>query len=255
MRRIFVLGDLHGNSRGEMKFLNSRNFNKKSLTKEDVVVQLGDFGYYWYYPETHKYNSDYHWRKWFAAQPYTLLIVPGNHENYDLINNLPIEEKWGGKVFVEYTNKGPIYIAKRGEIYIINGKKCLVMGGAQSGDISMRKSYNDYLEKKCKLYEVSYWNQETLSKEDMENAKNNLLKHNFCIDYVFSHTAPNEVIDYNFTINYQKINEKTTFLLEELFDSISVKEWHFGHIHTNIDFEFKGCKFSSHYKTPPKEIV
>lgn len=255
MGKIFVCGDLHGNSCQEMKLLNSKHFKKdKKLSKEDILVQLGDFGFYWYYPNTDKYKQDLHWRNWLASQPYTLLIVPGNHENYDLINALPVEEKWGGKVFVEHTINGPIYIAQRGEIYTINGKKILTIGGAQSGDIIYRKSFSDYTNKKCKLYKVSYWEQETLNDSEKKYIINNLDKNNNEVDYVFSHTAPSGVLAFDFTINSQKNNDPVAVFLDFIFDILTAEQWHFGHIHDNRIKYVNQCKFQSHYKTIPVEV-
>ena len=46
--RLFVCGDTHGMTKDTQK-LNSENFSQqKELTKEDVLVQLGDFGWVWF---------------------------------------------------------------------------------------------------------------------------------------------------------------------------------------------------------------
>lgn len=255
MGKIFVIGDLHGNSCGEVHFLNSRYFKeKKDLTKEDVLIQLGDFGFYWYYPNTYKYQEDLHWRNWIGNQPYTLLIVPGNHENYDLINALPEVEKWGGKVFVDKTKYGEIYLAKRGEIYTINDKKILTIGGAQSGDISNRKTFKDFEDKKCKVYQVSYWEQETLNDLEKKYIVDNLDKNNNEVDYVFSHTAPSSILAFDFTINAQKIKDPTAIFLDFILDITTAEQWHFGHVHSNRIKYVDQCKFQSHYQTTPFEI-
>ena len=55
-----------------------------------------------------------------------------------MLSQLPIEEKWGGKVGVIYTKSKPLYHLKRGEIYTINGQTILTIGGAESQDKDIR---------------------------------------------------------------------------------------------------------------------
>jgi hypothetical protein len=64
-------------------------------------------------------------------RPWTTLVVDGNHDNHDRLNQLPVEEKFGGKVGVIADS---IYHLKRGEIYQIQDKKILSFGGAESID-------------------------------------------------------------------------------------------------------------------------
>ena len=119
--KIFVCGDTHGMPR-DIKKLNTTHFpEQKNLTKEDVLIQLGDFGWVWYPIGSNKEQE--YWLDWIASRNYTLAVVLGNHENYDVIEKLPIEEKWGDTVKVLQREKGSIYFLKRGGVYSINGKK------------------------------------------------------------------------------------------------------------------------------------
>lgn len=59
-------------------------------------------------------------------------------ENFDLINNSPIVEKWCGKVNEVYPG---IYRLRRGEIYNINGKSIFVLGGAMSNPNQKEGNY------------------------------------------------------------------------------------------------------------------
>lgn len=46
--KLFVCGDTHGMTKDTQK-LNSDNFpEQKKLTKEDLLIQLGDFGWVWF---------------------------------------------------------------------------------------------------------------------------------------------------------------------------------------------------------------
>lgn len=62
------------------------------LTKEDYIIICGDFGLCWAKDKTFEYHC-----KNFAEKPYTILWVQGNHENYDMIGEYPLEERHGGK--------------------------------------------------------------------------------------------------------------------------------------------------------------
>ena len=56
------------------------------LTKEDYIIICGDFGLCWAKDKTFEYHC-----KNFAEKPYTILCVQGNHENYDMIGEYPLE--------------------------------------------------------------------------------------------------------------------------------------------------------------------
>ena len=175
--KIFVCGDTHGRSQ-DTKKLNSRNFpEQKELTKEDVVIQLGDFGWVWYYSFENNKEQEY-WLDWFAKKNYTLAIVLGNHENYDIIEKLPWIEKWGNQVQVLSRKVGEIYFLKRGAIYEINGRTILTIGGAYSIDKSFR------------ALGVSWWSQEELSREEIDNCLNEIEQSDKQFDYILTHTCP-----------------------------------------------------------------
>ena len=54
--------------------------------ENDYIIVCGDLGLCWSKDKTFEWNC-----KWFAEKPYTLLWVHGNHENYDMIDEYPIE--------------------------------------------------------------------------------------------------------------------------------------------------------------------
>jgi len=83
--KVFITGDTH--IPHDIHKLNSRNFPKgKSLTKDDVVIVLGDFGLLWNnIPD----KEELWWTNWLNSQPWTTLFVDGNHENFYRLNQLP----------------------------------------------------------------------------------------------------------------------------------------------------------------------
>ena len=87
---IFITGDTHGDW---ISRLRTESFpEQKEMTKDDYVIICGDFGI-WDNSKREKYNLD-----WLKDKPFTTLFVDGNHENYDILDELPVKEWNGGKV-------------------------------------------------------------------------------------------------------------------------------------------------------------
>lgn len=80
---IFITGDTHG----DFTRFNTRIFpEQKEMAKNDYVIICGDFGIW----------EDSKWeRYWLNDKPFTTLFVTGNHSNYDLLRQYPVD-KWNG---------------------------------------------------------------------------------------------------------------------------------------------------------------
>lgn len=235
--RIFVCGDTHGRNIDTSK-LNSRKFpEQKELTKDDVVIQLGDFGWVWY-PIGENKEQEY-WLDWLAEKKYTLAVVLGNHENYDIIENLPFETKWQNEVRVLKRKRGSIYFLKRGAVYTISDKKILAIGGAESTDKSIRTAHE------------SWWEQEKLSKKEMDNCLSDIERHSNRFDYVLAHTCPSSYTT-RFGSNIMKARCSVANFLEHIKNIVEFKEWHFGHFHR--DKEILDGLYRCHYNNPPFEL-
>lgn len=246
--KTFVLGDMHGGQAGDTEKL--KGFGKE-LSKDDVVINLGDFGFIWYHDKHPKRKKDDAYLKWLSSQNYTFAFVDGNHENFDLINNSPIVEKWCGKVNEVYPG---IYRLRRGEIYNINGKSIFVLGGAMSNPNQKEGNYEGKGKfKKEKLQKV-WWEQEIPSKEEFEYSLNNLKKHNFKVDFILTHTCASETIKDIFhktgTADYNRLSDPVSIFLDSVLDKVEFKEWHFGHHHQDVDLGNIFC----HYKNKPYEL-
>lgn len=281
---VFVTGDTHGGEDMDFEKLNNKNFknhylkniyfkfstkpffnrlqnnfnNRKLkfykngycdvfLDKRDKVIVLGDFGLVWSLPNEKYYKQEQNYFKQFTQKPYQLLFLDGNHDNHLLLNQLPIKDYCNGKVGVAYSdNYGEVLYLKRGEVYLFDNKKYLVLGGATT---------HSYLEEKDG---VNWWKEETLQFKDMKNCLKNLKKHNFEVDYVLTHTCPSfiglklynqlekpkepktfyEEREYNRNLNTlnkylfkSKDNHSKFFELLVTKYNLKFKEWHFGHYH------------------------
>ncbi len=211
---IYITGDIHGEpERFDSKNLLSKDLN---ITANDVVIICGDFGMPWYNPWSEEEKSCL---EWLEKKPFTILFIDGNHENFDLLNQFPVIEKFGGKV---HQLKNNIFHLMRGEIFEIQGKTFFTFGGATSTDKDWRTAH------------VSWWQEENFSPTEFENAINNLEKVDFAVDYVITHTAPARFVD-SVPEAVERIKDcKTSMLLSDLEPMLKYKKWFFGHFH--IDY-------------------
>lgn len=120
---IYLTGDTHGGL--DVRKLESKRFKEgKSLTKNDYLIVLGDFGIW-----KNKKAQDF--LKWISEKKWTTLFVEGNHEDYNYLNTFPLVDMFGSKV---RKINDSVYQLLRGEIYNIDGYKFFAFGGARSLD-------------------------------------------------------------------------------------------------------------------------
>ena len=263
MSKVFVCGDTHGNT--DMRKLHKwyTTLEYDALTKDDVLVQLGDWGAVWSSPHSHHGKKDQELQIKWAKKNFTLAVVLGNHENYALIERLPWGEMWGGKVqiltpgnrYSPHGKYGSIYILQRGEVYTINGKKILALGGAMSQD------------KATRVLDVDWWPDEIWNQKQIDNCLDNLDKHHWQVDYVLAHTCPTAIADAllekcryakpAYLSNYvAKSNDPTTKFFQHLVDNgLGFKQWHFGHWHLDEVIEHDMQHYQCHYNGAPFELA
>ena len=87
---IYATGDLHGNA---LRFQPEYFPEQYEMTKDDYMIVCGDFGFIW-----NGDKSDDAQLGKLEALPFTVLFVDGNHENYDALNEYPVEQWHGGAV-------------------------------------------------------------------------------------------------------------------------------------------------------------
>ena len=220
---IYITGDTHGEL--DITRLNVKNFPiQKEMTKEDYVIIAGDFGCIW-----SGGKSDEFWLDWLENKNFTTLFVCGNHENFSLLGEYPIEEWKGGKV--HFIRPSVIHLM-RGQVFAIDGQTFFTFGGAASVDKQYRREF------------ISWWKEEIPSVEEFEEGLKNLEKHNMTVDYVITHTAPDVIID-QLELDGEKIVDATSKMLEYFMDNVSFSKWYFGHFH----LDKKIGKFTTLYHT------
>lgn len=219
MKNTIILGDTHGDFR-RLSMANSTH-----VTNTTFIV-CGDFGFVWDNEAEHNINR---LSKMLTMGSNELFFVDGNHENFNLLYQYPVEEFCGGKV---HTLAHNIKHLMRGQIFNINGRTFFTMGGANSVDKPWRTPYR------------SWWPEEDITVDDMKEARANLEKVRYMVDYVLSHTCPLDVkFELGFKLDYDNHNEG---LLQQLSVDIMFKDWFFGHMHTDgTYFDKYHCLYNS----------
>ena len=167
---VFLTGDTHG----ELDMGKVDQFavgEGASLTRDDYLIILGDFGLLWSDPPSEKEISRL---DWLEECPWTTLVVDGNHENFDLLDALP-EEEWAGG-HVQRIRPHVLHLM-RGETYRFGGHSFFVVGGAHSIDKQWRTPHR------------SWWPQEVPDDDERRYIAARAAEVGE-VDYVLSHCPP-----------------------------------------------------------------
>ena len=203
---IYITGDTHGDYND---FMN--RIRQHKISKGDIVIVCGDFGFVWDIPEN----------RWsltkLTAEPFTIVFVDGNHEDFNLLYTYPVIDWNGGKVHKIADN---IYHLMRGQRFIIEGKSFFTMGGAYSTDKARRTEGK------------SWWKQELPDNNEYKIAEETLKSCNYEIDYVLTHTVPQSVMHYLGFVPDMHDAELTGYF-EWLYGELKFKKWFAGHFHVN----------------------
>jgi predicted phosphohydrolase len=221
---IYITGDIHGNP---FRFSSKKFPEGKQLTKDDFIIVAGDFGLLW---ENELNRQELHNLKWLMERPWTTLFIDGNHENFQRLNFLPIEEKFGGKVGVVCSN---VYHLRRGEIYQIGGKSIFCFGGAYSWDRQLR------------TLGLSYWEEEVPNYAEMDYGLSQLESVQYNVDYIITHTLPRFLIPIlGFSKQPEGKEDPTCKYFDHIANCVTFKKWYFGHMHVNVDLGKFKCLFN-----------
>ena len=235
---IYATGDCHGTFRrfGRKYFPEQAN-----MSRDDLVIICGDFGGLWESSEEENY-----WLDWLNDKPWTTLWVDGNHENFTLLSEFPLEMWHGGMVHRIRPN---ILHLMRGQVFELQGYTFFTMGGASSHDIRdgiLEPDDPDY-ERKIRqlnaagaLFRVnhrSWWKEELPSEEKYRTAKAMLDKAGWGVDYIITHCCPSSIQNIFSGGRYQR--DALTDFFDEVRERCRFKYWFFGHYHENMVVEKK----------------
>ena len=231
---IFLTGDLHGEN--DLPKLDDFYMGAgKDLTRDDYVIILGDFGMIfdadtkYGYPWEENRIIEYFEEKY----PWTTLFLDGNHENFVHLKKFPRGKWHGGQV--SYLSEHCRWL-HRGQVYTIEEKTFLTIGGAYSIDKAWRQPG------------ISWWPDEAITEDDIRIAELNLAAHKYKVDYVLTHCAPYPIF---FEIALQEQFQITTgdgtkneLLLQQINEKTTFKKWYFGHYHINRSYGKYECLYN-----------
>ena len=210
---VYLTGDTHG------RFKRIRSFCRRmELTEDDVVVVLGDAGLNYFLDE-----RDNRAKRRLAMLPNKFLFIHGNHEERPF--NVPGYHEaaaFGGAVFVEddYPN---ILFAKDGEVYDLDGTRCIAIGGAYSVDKDYRLM--------CGWH---WFASEQPDNEIKARVEATLDAVGWDVDVVLSHTVPlryEPVEAFMSGVDQSKVDKSTEEWLGRIEARLSYRRWYAGHYH------------------------
>ena len=212
---IYVTGDIHGN---QFKWLEQID---PVLKEGDIIIVCGDFGIGFF---QQKYSSEESFYDFISVQPYTVLFVDGNHENFELLDDYPVSRWHGGKV--HFIKESVIHLMRE-QIYTIDGKTFFTFGGGYSCDIETRVEHR------------SWWQQELPTTQEWNEALNNLLQYNFHVDYIITHDCPFHIKELLHTRTIPcNLNDYTLphlrnidEVMDDIEQQVTYKLWFSGHLH------------------------
>ena len=210
---IYLTGDIHGDPWRIVHFC-----RRMEPGKDDIIVLLGDVGANFFggqRDEAVKAMLDMCGAK--------LLCIHGNHEMRPW--NVPgyaLKEWHGGKVWVQDDFQNLLF-AKDGEIFDLEGLKCIAIGGAYSVDKPMRLARG-----------YGWWADGQPSDEIKAYVEAQLRANQ--VDVVLSHTCPfkyEPVEMFLSGVDQSGVDDSTERWLDKIEETIDYKEWYCGHWHTD----------------------
>ena len=242
---LYVTGDTHGDVISRFSF--KRHPVLRNLTKDDIVIILGDFGIPWNHLTQ---EQDVYAAKWLDEKPWTTIALRGNHDNTDLLREMPRENQFGGEVrrlqVGDYT-ADHIFVVDVPTILTLESQKCLCIPGADSHDVwPIRNSFTGLnvidkekdpnwksqikdFKRRGYFYRIkgeSWWPDESVDVYACDKLLENETEH---FDFIFTHEAPALISrDYGF----QPTHGET--YLEILRRTMSFDSWFHGHLHRDF---------------------
>lgn len=211
---IFVTGDTHGSYKRLRRFFKGKDVSPQN----DILVILGDTGLNYYGNERdlpHKRSA--------ARVPLTLFCVRGNHDRRpETLPDLHSVRRFGGKAYQEKDFPNILY-ASDGEIYILESKTVLVIGGAYSIDKDWRLSHG-----------YNWFADEQTTPEEKHQIENRLQQLGWTVDTVLTHTCPlrfEPVEAFFASVDQSGVDKSMERWLDSLERRLCYRQWFCGHFH------------------------
>ena len=226
---IYITGDTHGLN--DVKKLQIYFATKQNVTKNDFLIILGDVACCW---DGNIYDELV--QNVLHNLPCTVLWIDGNHCNFDIIEQLPYSEMFGG--IVQKVTDDIIHLC-RGQIYEIEGYKFFTFGGGLSIDRANR------------ICGKSWWPQEMPTSDEYETGYINLDANDNEVDFILTHTAPKFICE-KLVPMITPGEERLQHFLSSVANNTNFIHWYFGHWHQDRTIEKYTAVYNSIIElTPP----
>ena len=213
---FFITGDTHGDFTRILKFI-----NKMELKEGDTILILGDCGLFW---RNDGKDAAAFIKEYEANYTCTIAFLAGNHENFKKLSQIPIVDGIGEvSPHIKYLLSG--------SAYNIDGKVCLIVGGADSVD-KFRRTKG-----------LNWWKEEQITNEFTEDLISKCNGAHF--DYVFTHAAPRSIFEQHkvelctLQLDEDTIDHTSEDNLQKIMNVITFDNWRFGHYHQDLDLDEK----------------
>ena len=231
---LYFHGDIHGDPLYAFSYKNHPEMRR--LGAQDMMIVLGDCGVPWN-KETIK--EDLYKLDWLNSRPYQVVLITGNHDNYDFIEAMPQIEFCGGiarkAIYKGKTFNNIVYIDKP-TVMNLQGKICLIIPGANSHDINdgiidgnnpdWRKLYRKaiFRGKQVRVSHISWWPQEKVQVDLVQKILDNSLEK---VDLILSHEAP--------ACQSRFYPTEEELYLDKISQQLEYTMWLHGHLHRWIN--------------------
>jgi len=227
---VYLTGDIHGRPDNLLRLAENR------IEETDTLILLGDVGAN-YYGNRRDRLIKYE----LSSIKGIVLCIHGNHEMRPHTIPSYKEKEWNGGI-VWYEEEFPnLLFAKDGEVYEIENRRYLALGGAYSVDkfYRLEKGYG-------------WWSNEQPSEETKSSVNEKLAS--LEVDIVLSHTCPYRYIPTEMFlpfIDQSTVDQSTEEWLGEIESRIDYKAWFCGHWHIDkridkMHFLFNGWESVEH---------
>ncbi len=226
--KYYITGDKHRRFRKIQAFCRYNNTRRK-----DIIIVLGDAGFNYF-----EDRRDDKLKSKIQKLPITLFCLHGNKEKRpQTVGTYGVRSFCGGLVYYEpkYPN---IYFAIDGEVYTIEGKTYMVIGGAHSVD-----------KQQCLRKRYPFWEDEMPDEDTKQKVEARLFEENYRLFGFLTHTCPVEYLPTEMFISTRQnsakkrkilkrkkmfvpdIDRSTEVWLGELEKKTAYTVWFCGHYH------------------------
>ena len=207
--------------------------------KKDLLIILGDCGINYFGG-----SRDAELKKSICTNEITLFCLRGNHEMRPSdVRGMVEIDYCGARAYIEYEYPNIIY-AKDGEIYNIDGKRFLTIGGAYSVDKWYRLEMGR-----------NWFDNEQLSKDERAQILEKISGED--VDFILTHTCPLQFQPTDLFIggiDQSTVDKEMEIWLTEVEEKVWYGNWFFGHFHQDREIR-PGVTmlFNRIYELIPKE--